>query len=261
MNGFFLYWRYAKMHIREFLAYTGWPMTMLSALLFVIMDPLDMLFMLDRFGSVGDWSASRLILMYSVALTSFGLAELFGRGFDSFPPLVRNGEFDRVLLRPRSLFLQSMTLRFHLTRLVRVFGGGLMMIYALRAQAFEPSVLNIAILLGALAGGAMVYIGVFILGAAHSFFAVDAGNWIFVFTNGSYQAAKVPPGYLPGWMRSMFQFIMPMLIFSYYPASVICGWGEPLWTGLIALPAGALFMGLALIVFRFGVRHYRSAGG
>ena len=83
MNGFSLYWRYAKMHVKEFLAYTGWPMTMLSALLFVIMDPLDMLFMLDRFGSVGKWSASSLILMYSVALTSFGLAELFGRGFDS----------------------------------------------------------------------------------------------------------------------------------------------------------------------------------
>ena len=261
MNGFRLYWRYARMHIREFLAYTGWPMTMLSALLFVVMDPLDVLFMLDRFGSVGDWSASRLILMYSVALTSFGLAELFGRGFDSFPPLVRNGEFDRVLLRPRSLFLQSMTLRFHLTRLVRVFGGFLMMIYALRAQAFVPSVLNLLVLTGALIGGAMVYIGIFILGAAHSFFAADAGNWIFVFTNGSYQASKVPPQYLPGWMRGLFQFVMPMLMFSYYPASVVCGWGEPLWKGLLALPAGAAFMGATLIVFRFGVRHYRSAGG
>ena len=261
MNGFRLYWRYARMHVREFLAYTGWPMTMLSALLFVIMDPLDMLFMLDRFGSVGGLSASRLILMYSVALTSFGLAELFGRGFDSFPPLVRNGEFDRVLLRPRSLFLQSMTLRFHLTRLVRVFGGGMMLVYALRAQEAVLSPMNLLILLGALTGGTMVYIGIFILGAAAAFFTVEGGNWIYVFTNGSYQAAKVPPGYLPKWMRGMFQFLMPMLLFSYYPAAVICGWGEPAWTGLMALPAGAVFMALAFLVFRFGVRHYRSAGG
>lgn len=261
MNGFSLYWRYAKLHIKEFLAYTGWPMTMLSALLFVVMDPLDMLFMLERFGGVGKWSGSSLMLMYSIALTSFGLAELFGRGFDSFPPLVRNGEFDRVLLRPRSLFLQSMTLRFHLTRLVRVSGGLLLMIYALRAQDTAMTMGNILILLGALIGGTMVYIGIFILGAAHSFFAVDAGNWIYVFTNGSYQAAKVPPQYLPKWMRGMFQFVMPMLLFSYYPASAICGWGEPLWTGLLALPVGAAFMALTLIAFRFGVRHYRSAGG
>jgi len=261
MNGFSLYWRYARLHIKEFLAYTGWPMTMVSALLFVVMDPLDLLFMLDRFGSVGEWSASRLILMYSIALTAFGLAELFGRGFDSFPPLVRNGEFDRVLLRPRSLFLQSMTLRFHLTRLVRVFGGFLMMIYALRAQAFVPSALNIFILAGALAGGAMVYIGVFILGAAFAFFTVEGGNWIYVFTNGSYQLAKLPPEYLPGWLGGIFRFVMPMLVFSYYPASVVCGWGEPLWTGFTALPVGAAFMGLTLIAFRFGVKHYRSAGG
>jgi len=137
----------------------------------------------------------------------------------------------------------------------------MMLVYALRAQEAVLSPMNLLILLGALTGGTMVYIGIFILGAAHSFFAVDAGNWIYVFTNGSYQASKVPPQYLPGWMRSLFQFIMPMLVFSYYPASVICGWGEPLWTGLLALPAGAAFMGLTLIAFRFGVRHYRSAGG
>ena len=261
MNGFSLYWRYARLHMKEFLAYTGWPMTMLSALLFVVMDPLDMLFMLDRFGSVGEWSASGLILMYSTALTAFGLAELFGRGFDSFPPLIRNGEFDRVLLRPRSLFLQSMTMRFHLTRLVRVFGGGLMMIYALRAQNAAMTPGNVLILMGALAGGTMVYIGVFILGAAAAFFTVEGGNWIYVFTNGSYQAAKVPPMYLPGWMRNMFRFVMPMMLFSYYPAAVICGWGEPFWTGLVALPAGAAFMALTFLFFRFGVRHYRSAGG
>ncbi len=261
MNGFSLYWRYARLHMKEFLAYTGWPMTMLSALLFVVMDPLDMFFMLERFGSVGEWSASSLILMYSVALTSFGLAELFGRGFDSFPPLIRNGEFDRILLRPRSLFLQSMTMRFHLTRLVRVLGGVGLMIYALRMQQAAMTPVNLLILMLALAGGAMVYIGVFILGAAAAFFSPDGGNWIYVFTNGSYQAAKLPPGYLPKWMRGMFQFVMPMLVFSYYPAAVICGWGEPVWTGFLPLPVGAAFMALAFLAFRFGVRHYRSAGG
>ena len=261
MNGFSLYWRYARLHIKEFLAYSGWPMTMLSALMFVVMDPLDMLLMLDRFGSVGQWSAASLILMYSIALTSFGLAELFGRGFDSFPPLVRNGEFDRVLLRPRSLFLQAMTLRFHLTRLVRVFGGGLLMVYALRKLAVEMTAANALILLGALTGGTMIYIGVFILGAAIAFFTVEGGHWIYVFTNGSYQTAKIPPRYLPAWLRGMFRFVMPMLIFSYYPAAAMCGWGEPGWTAWIALPTGALFMGLTFVVFRFGVRHYRSAGG
>ena len=35
MNGFSRYWRYARLHIKEFRAYSGWPMTMLSALMFV----------------------------------------------------------------------------------------------------------------------------------------------------------------------------------------------------------------------------------
>ncbi len=261
MNGFSLYWRYARMHLKGFLAYSGWPMTMLSCLIFVVTDPIDMLFMLNRFGSVGSWSALDLLLMYSVSLSAFGLAELFGRGFDSFPPLIRSGEFDRVLLRPRSLFLQSITMRFHLTRLVRTSGGLLLLTYVLRGLNVPMTAQNLLILLGALLGGMMVYIGLFILNAAASFFMTDTGSFINIFTNGSYQVAKVPPEYLPNWLRGMFQFVMPMLLFSYYPASALCGWGEPLWTAWLSLPIGAAFMGAAYLMFKVGVRHYRSAGG
>ena len=107
----------------------------------------------------------------------------------------------------------------------------------------------------------MTYIGIFILGAACAFFTVEGGNWIYVFTNGSYQLTKLPPEYLPKWLKGTFQFVMPMLVFSYYPASVVCGWGEPVWSALPALPVGLIFLLLTLVVFRFGVRHYRSAGG
>ena len=72
---------------------------------------------------------------------------------------------------------------------------------------------------------------------------------------------QLPPEYLPKWLKGTFQFVMPMLVFSYYPASVVCGWGEPVWSALPALPVGLIFLLLTLVVFRFGVRHYRSAGG
>ncbi|MGF7142480.1 ABC-type uncharacterized transport system permease subunit [Anaerotaenia torta] len=53
---------------------------------------------------------------------------------------------------------------------------------------------------------------------------------------------------------------MPMLLISYYPASVICGWGEPLPLGFLSLPSGAAFLLLSLTVWRIGVRHYTSTG-
>ena len=53
---------------------------------------------------------------------------------------------------------------------------------------------------------------------------------------------------------------MPILLVSYYPASVIGGWGEPLWKGLLSLPVGLLFLGISLGMWRFGVSRYRSTG-
>ena len=66
--------------------------------------------------------------------------------------------------------------------------------------------------------------------------------------------------YMPRALRTIFTFFVPVLVISYYPASALCGWGEPLWKGLLALPAGAGFMAIALIFWRIGIRHYQSTG-
>ena len=134
MNGVRLYFRYIRLHFLSQLQYTLWPMALLTTALFVATDPLDALLMFDRFGAIGEWTASRILLMYGMALFAFGLAELFARGLDFFPQLVRGGEFDRMLLRPRSLLLQSMATRFHLNRLARVVGGLALLIVSLRTQ-------------------------------------------------------------------------------------------------------------------------------
>ena len=55
-------------------------------------------------------------------------------------------------------------------------------------------------------------------------------------------------------------FVFPILAYAYYPASAICGWGEPYVLGFAALPAGAAFFALCYAFWRFGVRHYKSTG-
>lgn len=40
----------------------------------------------------------------------------------------------------------------------------------------------------------------------------------------------------------------------------MCGWGEPYFTGFLALPAGAAFLGLSSLVWKIGVKHYTSTG-
>lgn len=261
MSEFSLYFRYLRMNFLSGLQYKGWPMQMLATAFTVVTDPLEVMLLFLRFGSIGDWSAERVMLVYGLALASFGLAELFSRGFDAFPGQVRTGIFDRVLLRPRSTFVQIMGTRFHLHRLTRVVGGLLVVCWSLRRQGVVLGPGQGLQLLLALFGGYLVYTGIFVLSSGVAFFTMEKLDWVNMFTNGSYQVAKVPPHLLPSWLRNTFIFVMPMFVCSYYPAAAICGWGDvPTSLGWLALPAGAAFFLLGCAVWQFGVRHYSSTG-
>lgn len=138
-------------------------------------------------------SAERIILIYAMAVTSFGLAETFCRGFDCFPwRMIRTGDFDRVLLRPRSMLVQIAGSYFHIHRLSRVFGGICAIIWSLWRQGIETSPLDVLTLVSALAGGFLAYAGVFIMTSGIAFFTIKGLDWIYIFTNASYQVTRCP---------------------------------------------------------------------
>ena len=260
MNDLRLYFRYIRINYLAGLQYKGWPLTVLSTLLVVVTEPITFVLLFWRFGAVGGWPVERVMLVYGIAVASFGLAEVFSRGFDYFPWQIRTGEFDRILLRPRNTFLQIVAARFHLHRISRAAGGLAMAVWALVKMGTPITAPNVLMLAFALAGGYLTYTGVFVFTSAISFWTIEALDWIYIFTNISYQTVKAPPELLPRWLKNMFIYIMPMMVFCYFPASAVCGWGVPPSLGWLALPVGAAFLGLSLLLWRVGVRHYASTG-
>jgi len=261
IKDFKLYLKYIKMHILSGLEYKGWWMMCVQTVFIVITDPISAVLAFSRFGSIGIWSMERILLIYSMAVTSFGLAETFCRGFDYFPwKMIRSGDFDRLLLRPRSLFTQVAGSYFHIHRLPRPLTGLCVIFWALIRLKAPINPLTISMLLLALLGGVLTYIGVFVLTSGIAFFTIKGLDWIYILTNASYQVTRCPIDYLPKVLWGFFTFFMPMFVISYYPASVICGWGEPIFKGFLSLPAGLAFLGFSLILWRIGVRHYKSTG-
>jgi len=128
------------------------------------------------------------------------------------------------------------------------------------------TLLDGAMLIAALLGGTLCYIGVFILSAGVSFFTVREMEWIYILTNASYQVTRMPPEHMPPIFKNFFTFFMPMLVVSYYPAATLNGWSEGVptwalgWAGWLALPAGAAFLAFSLAIWRFGLKHYSSTG-
>ena len=256
-----IYFKFIKMHILCGLEYKGWWMMCIQTAFAVITDPISVVLMFSRFGGIGEWTMERILLIYALAVTSFGLAETFCRGFDYFPwRMIQSGGFDRLLLRPRSLFTQVAASFFHIHRLPRVITGLLVIIWTSSRLGVVFNFLNIFVIILALLGGLLTYTGVFIMTSGIAFFTIKGLDWIYIFTNASYQVTRCPVEYMPKILWGAFTFFMPMLVISYYPASFICGWQESAFTGFLALPAGFAFLGFSLIIWRIGVRHYKSTG-
>jgi len=96
--------RTLRIHLLSALEYKGWWVMLVQVLFVCVTDPLATILMFHRFGAIDQWTIERILLIYALALASFGLAESFCRGIDYFPThTLRTGNFDRLLLRPRSL--------------------------------------------------------------------------------------------------------------------------------------------------------------
>ncbi len=256
-----VYAAFLKMHFLSALEYKGWWLMLLQTAVVCIGDMLATILMFNRFGGIGLWTAERILLIYGLAVTSFGLAETFCRGFDYFPwRMIRSGDFDRLLLRPRSLVTQVAASYFHIHRLARVFTGLALVIICLARQGIPATPFVVLGVILSLMGGMAMYMGVFVMSSGIAIFTIQALDWIFIFTNASYQVTRIPMEYMPLVFKRLFTFVLPMLVISYYPASAISGWGEPKWTAFLAIPAGFAFLFVSLLVWRVGVRHYKSTG-
>ena len=256
-----LYLCYMRIHFLAGLEYKGWPLMFLHVLLYTVMDPAAVILIFSRFGNIGEWTMERILLIYAITFTSFGLAESFCRGFDYFPHhMVRSGNFDRLLLRPKSLFTQVAASYFHAHRMARPVAGVAIIFWSLNRIGADISVYGIIMISFALIGGFLMYTGILLVGSGISFFTIGALDWIYIFTSASRDIARIPVDHIPDILRRVFTLFVPMLVISYFPASAIGGWGGPCWRGWLALPAGALFFCMALLVWKIGVRHYKSTG-
>jgi len=178
--------------------------------------------------------------------------------------MVKAGDFDRLLLRPRSTVLQLAGTDVMLVRAGQFAQGLAVMIWAVSAAgiAWTPAK-AIAIIAGIL-GGACLFSGLFVLQATLSFWTVDSLEIVNTVTYGGRETAEFPLTIYAPWFRRFFTWIVPLAAINYFPVVYALGRTDPLGTPRIfqclSPLIGILFLIMATRVWEFGVRHYRSTG-
>jgi len=265
VNALQLYGRYVRVYVAGLMEYrVSLLLRLLSTLAGSILECVGIWVLFTRFGLLGSWTFPETLLLFSVASMAFGLAEWLGRGFDKFPAQVATGDFDRMLLRPRSTVLQVLGTRFELNKIGRVIQGGLLAWYCLTLLGAPLTPARAALLAAAVVGGAFVYGGVFVLFATLSFWTIQSVQLAYVLTNCSLDMFQYPVEIYGPWVRRFFTFVVPLACITYYPLVAVLGktdaTGLPAWFPWLAPALGPVFFLGTLLLWRFGVRHYHSTG-
>ena len=178
--------------------------------------------------------------------------------------MVRTGDFDRILLRPRSLALQIAGQELTLRRVGRLSQSVPVLVWAAWSLHVVWSPAKVALVLATILGGACLFNGLFVLRGTLAFWTVESLEIMNTVTYGGVEASEYPLTIYPAWFRRFFTFVIPLACISYFPALGILGRtsgaGVPPFLPWAAPLAGLLFLVMALQVWKIGVRHYQSTG-
>ncbi len=205
-----------------------------------------------------------MAVLYGMVHMAFALAEAAVRAFDTFDRQVKNGTFDRVLLRPRSAAFQVAASEFQLMRIGRFSQGLFVLIYGCIAANVAWTPARAVLLVAAILGGACIFAGLFIMQATLAFWTTESLEIVNTVTYGGVETAQFPLSIYRPAFRRFFTFVIPLAAVNYLPAHGLLGIadviGSPAWLHWLSPLAGPVFLLLSLLVWRIGVRHYCSTG-
>jgi ABC-2 type transport system permease protein len=238
----------------------------LGVFLLTFLDFAAILIIFHNVPQLGGWSVSEVALLYGMSGLAWALVDMALGHLDVFlPQQIRDGNFDLILIRPRGTLLQVVTADFQLRRLAKAAQAGAILAFALIRLDVDWTAGRIVILPVAVVSAAVIFSAVFVAAVSIVFWTVEGRETANAFTYGGQFFSQYPITVYETWLRRLLAFVIPMAFVAYFPALYILDKpdpvGAPHWLRLCSPVVALVACAAAGFIWRFAVRHYRSAGG
>ena len=265
MNTVRLYCRSMAMLIRCRLQYpASFLMQTLAQLVMEGGEFMALMLMIDRFDRLNHWLPGDLYFFVRLMSVTFYLTECFGRGVTgAFPTMIRTGQLDTLLLRPRGVLTQVLCADADPRRAVCIAVGVASLCIGCAQSSVRWSVINVLLLLESVCFGCLLILGRFLLEAVFVIYSVKSVELTNALTYGGRSACEYPIDIYPRPLRLLFTVVAPFALVLHVPAARILGkplYGWPLWTAFVCPLAGLVSFGVFYRLFRAALTHYRSTG-
>ena len=227
-------------------------------------EMLAVILLVDRFDHLNRWEAGDLYFFFGLMSVTFYLTECFGRGITgNFPYLIRTGQLDTFLARPRGTLTQVLCSAVDPRRITCIAVGVTALVIGSSMSHVAWTVTKALLLAEALVCGFFLLLGLFTIEGIFCIYSVKSVELVNTLTYGGRSACEYPVDTFPRPLRVLFTVLAPFALTLQQPGSVILDkplFGWPLWAAFVSPLSGFVAFGVIFLVFRRAMRHYRSTG-
>ena len=237
----------------------------LSASLLVAGDYLTIWALTEVAGTIGGWGRWEVTYLYGASSVAFRFADAFiGGPVERCGQYVRLGTFDKFLVRPTSAFVQVLGEDFAVRRVGQLVAMVPFFAIPLAHLEIDWNPVRVLFLVAMVLGSIVLYSALFVIVCSLAFWSPNTDEIANAFTYGGATVAEFPIHVMSSWIRALSYTIVPVAFTAYLPAFALFDapnpLGVPRWVSyaspLACLPVALL----ALAVWRYAVRRYRSTG-
>jgi ABC-2 type transport system permease protein len=255
-----IYWKQCSVNLSREMAYKANFFIRFFITAFAdFISPLVILFIYQSTPGVPGWSFPEFILLLGTFTLVMGIGHtLFDLMAWEVLERVQDGTFDSILTKPMRPLTYLTTKAFMFQTLAEIPVGLFLILWA--ASQIQLGSIWLWLVYSAFVGiGVLFHYSVIILISALAFLVVHSEGLFRMYWRVSDFARYPKEIYTPG-LKVFLTFLFPVGIASFQPAEILLHGITPIGAVYIVIPI-IIFFTIALLLWRWAMRSYSSAGG
>ena len=222
-------------------------------------------FTLLKFDTLNGWNVYELLFLFSLLFVTYGIMILFFTGLRDFGGTVRNGGFDRYILRPRGLLFQIIFVNADWFAAIGHGGLGIVLFLISASKvgivwSFDKAMYY----LFAIFGGVLIQGAIFLFLATLNIYLLETGSLKELFYWNARKFAGYPLSIFHKAIQAVMLYVVPFAFVNYFPAQYLLRKEDmaayPEIYLYITPVLGVVMYLLAYVFWRFSLKYYKSSG-
>lgn len=175
-----------------------------------------------KFDKINGWNIDEMLFLFSILFLTYAIVVALFADLRDFSSMIREGRFDRLMIRPRGLLFQ---LILNNADVLATAGHGtlgvLLFVISAGRVGIEWNMVTIFYYVSAIIGGVLIQGGIFIFFSALSFYFVETHSIREIFYWNVRKFAGYPISIYSKVIQLLMIYVVPFAFVNYFPAQYL----------------------------------------